>query len=68
MNKTLITNRDLVVTALNALGLNKGEYMTGRVLEEAYGKDHCSATSTGTHGRSQVAILFTVLFITWLHS
>ena len=41
MNQTFVSNRDLAITAMNALGLNKGEYMTGRILEEAYEKNTC---------------------------
>ena len=36
--KTYVANRDVVQTVLHALGLEKGEYMTGRVLHEVFQK------------------------------
>ena len=31
-----VANRDVVQTALHALGLKKGQYMTGKVLHEVF--------------------------------
>ncbi|XP_046847209.1 uncharacterized protein LOC124440816 isoform X1 [Xenia sp. Carnegie-2017] len=35
-NRNYVANRDVVQTALHALGLRKGRYMTGKVLTEAF--------------------------------
>lgn len=35
-NKNYVANRDVVQTVLYALGLEKGQYMTGRVLYEIF--------------------------------
>lgn len=35
-SQSYVANRDVVQTALYALGLEKGRYMTGKVLHEAF--------------------------------
>jgi hypothetical protein len=35
-DKLYVANRDVVQTTLHALGLKKGQYMTGKVLHEIY--------------------------------
>lgn len=67
MNKSYVSNRDLAPTALNALGLQKGKYMTGRILEEAYQKDACPGDKAGK-AKSQTVIFVTIhcLVQAWL--
>ncbi|XP_028399265.1 uncharacterized protein LOC114522719 [Dendronephthya gigantea] len=43
--KTYVANRDVVQTALHALGLEKGEYMTGRVLHEVFTESKMAAVN-----------------------
>jgi hypothetical protein len=43
--KTYVANRDVVQTALHALGLEKGQYMTGKVLHEVFKEPEVAAVS-----------------------
>ena len=42
-SKAYVANRDVVQTALHALGLEKGQYMTGRVLHEVFDEPQVAA-------------------------
>ena len=44
-SKRYVANRDVVQTTLHALGLKKGQYMTGRVLNEAFDEPQVAVTS-----------------------
>lgn len=62
MSQKFVSNRDLAATALNALGLDKGQYMTGRILEEAYKKSTCHMNLSKGE-RSQITIVVALLCI-----
>ena len=63
MDKTFLTNRDLAPTALNALGLNKGKFMTGKVIEEAYEMAYCLENGAEQQRSQKISVLLTFVFL-----
>ena len=63
MDKIFLTNRDLAPTALNALGLNTGKYMTGKVIEEAYETAYCSENGAEIQKPQRISALLTFFYV-----
>ena len=61
--KTYVANRDVVQTALHALGLEKGDYMTGRVLHEVFAKPKMPAVDKARRFVSGFQTLFIAVLL-----
>jgi hypothetical protein len=61
-----VANRDVVQTTLHALGLKKGQYMTGKVLHEIYKEPQVEAVGKASLINSFPYLLSMFVFLCYV--